>query len=184
MAMADGAGRRERKAPSLAGRFAAAIALTIGFYVLALGLAAALIGLPVYGFATGHFSVWAITALILGAAILHAAFPRRVRFEAPGPRIDRASQPRLLELVEDEARAMDEKPPDEVYATMEVNAAVSDAGRGRRVMIVGLPLLELLSERGLRSVIAHELGHYAGGDPGWARGSTGPARRSAAPSRP
>ena len=34
----------ERKAPSLAGRFAAAIALTIGFYTLALALSAALIG--------------------------------------------------------------------------------------------------------------------------------------------
>ena len=31
-------------------------------------------------------------------------------------------------------------------------------------MIVGLPLLHLVSERGLRAVIAHEFGHYAGGD--------------------
>jgi hypothetical protein len=31
-------------------------------------------------------------------------------------------------------------------------------------MIVGLPLLHLVTERGLRGVIAHELGHYAGGD--------------------
>lgn len=31
-------------------------------------------------------------------------------------------------------------------------------------MIVGIPLLHLLSERGFRGVIAHELGHYRGGD--------------------
>ena len=37
------------KAPSLAGRFAAAIALTIGFYTLALVIAAVLIGGPIYG---------------------------------------------------------------------------------------------------------------------------------------
>ena len=44
-----------RKAPSLWGRFAAAIALTVGFYVLAVTIAAALIGLPIYGWlATGH----------------------------------------------------------------------------------------------------------------------------------
>ena len=34
-----------KKAPSLKGRFAAAVALTIGFYVLAIGLAVVLIGL-------------------------------------------------------------------------------------------------------------------------------------------
>ena len=51
-----------------------------------------------------------------------------------------------------------------MYATFEVNAAVLEVGRRRRVMIVGLPLLHLVTERGLRGVIAHELGHYAGGD--------------------
>jgi Zn-dependent protease with chaperone function len=32
------------------------------------------------------------------------------------------------------------------------------------VLIIGLPLLHLLSERGFRGVLAHEFGHYAGGD--------------------
>jgi heat shock protein HtpX len=164
--MMDGAAGSGRTAPSLAGRFAAAIALTVGFYALALALAAALIGGPIYGWVVaGRGNVWiTITALALGVSILVAIFPRRSRFEAPGLRLDRGGQPRLIELVDDEAKAMGEKTPDEVYATMEVNAAVTEAGRGRRVMIVGLPLLHLLSERGLRGVIAHELGHYAGGD--------------------
>lgn len=35
------------RGPSLAGRFALAIALTVGFYVLALAIAAFLIGAPV-----------------------------------------------------------------------------------------------------------------------------------------
>ena len=49
-------------------------------------------------------------------------------------------------------------------------------------MIVGLPLLHILTERELRGVIAHEFGHYAAATPAWGRGSTGRARRSCAPS--
>jgi heat shock protein HtpX len=154
-----------RKAPSLTGRFAAAIALTAGFYLLALGLAAVLLGLPVYVIATGHFNLWlTITGLVLGGSILWAIVPRRLPFHTPGVRVERASQPRLVALVEEEARAMGEEPPHDVYVTMEVNAAVTQAGRNRRVMIVGLPLLHVLSERGFRGVVAHELSHYAGGD--------------------
>jgi hypothetical protein len=81
--------------PSLAGRFAAAIALTVGFYLLALALAAGL----------------------LAAAIL----------------------PWVLEGRN--------------------NVRVTLTGLG-----LGLPLLQFVSERGLRGIVAHELGHYAGGD--------------------
>jgi len=73
------------KAPSPKGRLAAAIALTIGFDILAIGLAVVLIGLPVLVIATGHFNLWlTITGLFLGGSILVAAFPRRMRFSAPG----------------------------------------------------------------------------------------------------
>jgi hypothetical protein len=101
------------------------------FYALAIGLAGLLIGLPIYVIATGHFNLWlTITGLFLGGSILVAAFPRRLRFEAPGVKVDHASQPRLIELIEEEARALDEDPPHEVYVTMEVNAAVLEAGGG------------------------------------------------------
>ena len=152
--------------PSLKGRFAAAIALTIGFYTLALAMAAALLAVAILPWALGGGgNVWlSITGLVLGVSILVAIFPRRARFEPPGVRLTDAEQPRLMALIGDEARACDEQPPDEVYATFEVNAAVLEVGRHRRVMIVGLPLLHLVTERGLRGVIAHELGHYAGGD--------------------
>jgi heat shock protein HtpX len=153
------------KGPSLAGRYAAAVALAIGFYVLAIGLGGGLLAVPVLMIVSGTFNLWAfVTCLVLGASILIAAFPRRHRFEAPGVRLEASSQPRLVALVEEEARAMGEDPPDEIYATMEVNAAVTQVGRRRRVMIVGLPLMHVVSERGFRGVVAHELGHYAGGD--------------------
>ena len=66
-------------------------------------------------------------------------------------------------MIEEEARTTGARAPDEVYATLEVNASVTEA-RGRRIMMVGVPLLHITSERGMRGIIAHEFGHYAGGD--------------------
>ncbi|MDX6669478.1 MAG: hypothetical protein QOK04_2858 [Solirubrobacteraceae bacterium] len=58
--------------------------------------------------------------------------------------------------------------------TLEPNASVTEHGDGpfkrrRRVLVLGLPLLHILTAAELRSVLAHEFGHYAGGDTrlGW-----------------
>jgi Zn-dependent protease with chaperone function len=151
--------------PSLAGRFIAAIALTIAFYVLAIAIAAGLLALAILPWVWGHGNPFvSITGLVLGCTILVAIVPRRGAFTPPGVRVGPDDQPALLALIEDEARGCGEDPPTEVYVTFEVNAGVTEVGRGRRVMIVGLPLLQLVTERGLRSIIAHEFGHYAGGD--------------------
>jgi heat shock protein HtpX len=149
----------------LKGRLAAAIALTAGFYALAFTITAALLAVAVLPWIAGHGNPFvSITALVLAGSIAVAVASRRHRFTPPGVRVTAESQPRLVALIEEEAEAAGEPPPGEIYVTFEVNAAVTEAGRGRRVLIVGLPLLHLVSERGLRSVIAHELGHYAGGD--------------------
>src|SRR5829696_873524 len=151
--------------PSLAGRFAAAIALTIGFYVLALVLAIGLFAIAILPWVLdGPHNIWlTVTALVLGGSILVAIVPRRLRFEAPGLRVTREEQPRLHELVAREADAAGEPHPDDVYLTMEANAAVTQASRTLRVLIVGIPLMHILSERELRGVLAHEFGHYTGG---------------------
>ena len=162
----DSAGRGSVAGPSLKRRFAAAIALTIAFYALALVIAAALLAAAILPWVfNDHNNLWVtVTGVVLAGSILWAIAPRPLPFRAPGVRLTREGQPRLLALVDDEAAACGERTPEEVYATFEVNAAVLDVNRRRRVMIVGLPLLHLVSERGLRAVIAHEFGHYAGGD--------------------
>jgi Zn-dependent protease with chaperone function len=154
------------RGPSLAGRYAAAIALTVGFYVLALAIAGGLLAAAILPWAlSGDGNLWVtLTGGFLAITILVAIFPRRSRFEPPGLELAPTAQPRLHDLIADEARACGERPPEDVYVTLEVNAAVTEVGRHRRVMIVGLPLLHVLSARGLRSVVAHEFGHYAGGD--------------------
>ena len=153
-------------APSLAGRFAAAIALTIGFYVLALVLSIGLLALAIVPwFTPAPQNIWlSVTALVLGGSILIAIFPRRLQFTEPGPRITEADEPRLIGLIAEEAEAVGESVPEAVYLTMEINAAVMQRSRTHRVMIVGIPLLQILTERQLRGVIAHEFGHYSGGD--------------------
>jgi heat shock protein HtpX len=154
-----------RGGPSLAGRLAAAIALTIAFYVLAILVAAGLLAVAILPWIWGHGNPFvSITGLVLGCTILVGIVPRRGAFTPPGVRVTHEGQPALVELIEDEARGCGEDAPDEIYATFDVNAGVTEVGRRRRVMIVGLPLLQLVTERGLRSIIAHELGHYAGGD--------------------
>jgi Zn-dependent protease with chaperone function len=139
-----------------------AMALTAGFY----GIAGAPFAVAVLPWAFGgRGNPWmSLIAIMLGVLMLVAIFPRRVRFAPSGVLLTPSSQPRLLALVHDEARACGARPPDEVYATLDVNAGVLEAGRRRRVLLIGLPLVRTLSERGLRGVIAHELGHCARGD--------------------
>jgi heat shock protein HtpX len=163
MAASEGA---PRTGPSLKGRFAAAIALTIAFYTLALAMAAGLLAAAILPWVMGgRNNLWlTLTAAVLGLSILWAIVPRRLPFTPPGVRLTPQDQPRLLRVIDEEAQACGERVPEEVYATFEVNASVLELGRHRRVMIVGLPLLHLVSERGFRSVLAHEFGHYAGGD--------------------
>ena len=153
------------KTPSLAGRFAAAIALTIGFYVLALVIVAACLAAAILPWVfRGSNNLWlTVIGVFLAFSVLTGLIPRRLRFVPDGVRISPADQPRLFALIDDEVDAAKEAPPERVYATLQVNAAVTEVGGGR-VMEVGLPLMHMLSERELRSVIAHELGHYAGGD--------------------
>jgi len=163
--MAD-AGSGPVSGPSLKGRFAAALALTVAFYALALVIAAALLAAAVLPWVVnGHNNLWVtVSGVVLAGSILWAIVPRRLPFMPPGVQLTRASQPRLLQVIDEEAEACGERVPEEVYATFDVNAAVLEVDRRQRVMIVGLPLLHLISERGLRAVLAHEFGHYAGGD--------------------
>lgn len=137
-----------------------AVLLTVGFYVLALGLIAGLIAvlfLPdvpgrVYGFCLFGAAVVAISIV---------PWPRR--FVPPGPQLNPAGQPRLFAELQGVAAAVGEAMPTHVYVTPEMNAGVLQRGR-RRIMVLGLPLLQVMTVAQLRAVLAHEFGHYHGGD--------------------
>lgn len=156
---------------SIAVRAALAVALMAGFYLLALGIVALLLAIPFLevrylGHVTGKLTLIAVAG---AGTILWAIMPRRDRFEDPGPRLEPAAHPRLFAALREVAAATRQAMPVEVFLVPQLNAWVAQRGGvmgfgSRRVMGLGLPLLEALSVRQLRAVLAHEFGHYHGGD--------------------
>ena len=86
----------EARAPSLRGRAALAVGLTVAFYALAIVIGGGLIAAPIVLFATsGNGNIWVAVAMIgAGLAVLRAIVPERDRFEAPGPPLRREEHPR------------------------------------------------------------------------------------------
>ena len=157
---------------SLAARAAMAVLLTIGFYVLALGIVAALLG-AVYAelVYSDHIVLKpTIFAIVAAGMILWSILPRFDRFAAPGPRLDESHQPELFTILREVSAATGEEMPSEVYLLGgEVNAWVAQRGGmmgigSRRVMALGLPLLESVTVPQFRAIIAHEFGHFHGSD--------------------
>jgi heat shock protein HtpX len=145
---------------SLRSRAVMAVALTVGFYVLALGLIGGLIAVLFIPNVPGRvFGFCLIGAAVIAISIV--PWPRR--FVPPGPMLNPAGQPQLFAELQGVANAVGEAMPAEVYVTPEMNAGVFQRGR-RRVMVLGLPLMQIMSVAQMRAVIAHEFGHYHGGD--------------------
>jgi len=157
--------------PSMFGRALLALLLTIGFYGLALGLAVGLLYL-VYAQVTvlERINIRLTLFALLGAGvIIWSILPRIDRFTAPGPRLTRQKFPTLFKEIERIAGLTRQDMPREVYLVPDVNAFVTERGGfmgigTRRVMGIGLPLFDLLSVDELNAVLAHEFGHFYGGD--------------------
>jgi len=156
---------------SFAGRIVLALILMVCFYTLALALAGALIFMPIgmAVFANRIHLKLAILSLIGGCMILWSVMPRWDRFIAPGPRLTEKDQPELFKQLQSIAQSTDQAMPAEVYALPEMNAWVANRGGimglgSRRIMGIGIPLMQVLSAQQLRGVLAHEFGHYHGGD--------------------
>jgi Zn-dependent protease with chaperone function len=156
---------------SLAARAVLAVVLLVGFYALALAIAGGLLYLVYLMVAVANRvnARLLIAALIGAGAILWGIVPRPDRFEPPGPRLLPERHSRLFALLREVAQACRQSMPVEVYLVGDVNAFVTQRGGimgigSRRVMGLGLPLLRVLPVGQLRAVIAHEFGHYHGGD--------------------
>lgn len=148
-----------------------AVVLLVGFYILAIGLALTLLLLPVAEvlFAERIHLKLALLCVVGALMILWSIVPRIDRFQAPGPRLSKEDNPKLFEQLEDVAQQTSQQMPAEVYLVRDINAWVTERGGimgfgSRRVMGLGLPLMQVLTVSELRAVLAHEFGHFHGGD--------------------
>jgi len=116
-----------------------------------------------------HDVSYAMLVLAVGLAVaLWRVMPVRPT-PPPGAPLTEEQAPQLWSLVRELAVAVGTRPPDEIRLDATVNAGIwEDAGLvglrpGRRYLYLGAPLLECVTVSQLRAVLAHELGHYAGG---------------------
>ena len=80
-----------------------------------------------------------------------------------GPELTRADYPQFWAMIDELAAGAKTDAPARIVLSPEANAGVTQV-KGHREMLVGLPLIALMTRRELGAVLAHELGHYAGGD--------------------
>ncbi|MFO0724063.1 MAG: M48 family metalloprotease [Myxococcota bacterium] len=156
---------------SLTLRALLALGLLVGFYTFGLALGLGLLGGAYAIVVIGHRIPLKLVALMVigGCTVLWSLIPRGSKFEPPGPEITKRDQPRLFALIEEIASKMQQVMPTRVYLMPDVNAFVTQRGGflgigGHRVMGMGLGLLAADNVSQLRATIAHEFGHFAGGD--------------------
>ena len=155
-------------APSEGSRLALALTLAAGYYVLWIAFVLGSVALSVlFWVADGPVgkirAVGCALAALLGILVL---IPTRTHQQEPGLAVTPTMQPRLWDLVRRVAMAVGEPVPHEVVIIRAPNAYVHESGgfKNARVLALGLPLLATLTERELMSIIAHEFGHFSGGD--------------------
>ena len=156
---------------SLKTRAALVLALFVGFYVLSVAVALGLFAVPAfqYLFMERVFVKVSAFCVVAGVVVLFSALPRWDSFTPRGLPLTRGEHPALFDEIDRIAAATEQTPPVEVYLLPELNAWVAERGGvmglgSRRVMGLGLPLVQLLTVSQLRSVLAHEFGHFHGGD--------------------
>ncbi|MEW2355184.1 M48 family metallopeptidase [Spirillospora sp. NPDC029432] len=174
--------RPRGRAPDLALRACLALALLIGFYVLAFALIAGLLAFCVLVVAllilekadlpTG--SVFVVGVAFGAAVVTFDAVVRSVWIpghQAPeGVRATPESQPGLWAEVRDLAAATGAPVPAEIHLVPGVTAFIHQDSkvlglvRGKVVLGLGIGLMSVLDRAELRSVLAHEFGHISGGD--------------------
>lgn len=149
----------------------AIMATVVVSYLLAIAVALAFLVSPYLLLVADPLSNGSVIVRILLSAfgvvvsftILGSLLPRKKELELHGITIDLSKEPALAREIENVAASLREPMPSDVYLLGDANAFVMEA-QGRRILGLGLPLLQMLSIGELRAVLAHEFAHYYAGD--------------------
>ncbi len=147
----------------------ATLSVLISYLITALlGLASLLFGLLLlFSILTDHISVLGVIlcvfTLVVGGTLLWALVPRKIPLQTDGVPISLSRETNLRAEIQALAAALNEKMPDEVYLIHQANAAVLQRDK-KRILLLGLPVLQLLTVSQFRAVLAHEFGHFYAGD--------------------
>ncbi len=104
--------------------------------------------------------------LLIGSCVAALAPFKEKPYVPSGIPLYRDDAPGLWATLTELADVVGTRPPDQVWLAAEPNVAVVEQPRllgllpGRRYLLLGFPLLQALSLRQMRAVLAHEFGHY------------------------
>lgn len=148
--------------------FTYALTFTLGFAFLAFGCLQAVAMISHDNYSVLGFLLIAFI-LAVGGTIIWSLVPRKTNLDIQGVLLDLSKQPLLRAEIENIASTMKEPMPNEVYLVGAANAAVAQrrdllGRKKRRILIIGLPLLQMLTVSQMRAVLAHEFAHFYGGD--------------------
>jgi Zn-dependent protease with chaperone function len=132
---------------------------------VAVAVAVVAVGVVVTDHVAERYGILIIFAGLGILGTLGISFVRALRARpqpVEGPELSRGDAAALWALVDHLAGRMQVRGPERIVVVPDVNAAVYEV-RGRREMLIGLPLLGALTRGELASVLAHELGHYSHG---------------------
>jgi Zn-dependent protease with chaperone function len=137
---------------------------TIGLFLLRLGKAGFLLNICCI---IAYVGLWVFIAA-LAVYLIKPLFIFPKKNEKLGREIKRADSPELYDLIESTAKAAGVKSPKHIYVNQEVNACVFFNTSFwniflpvRKNLSIGLALFESTNTEEVRSIIAHEFGHFA-----------------------
>lgn len=130
--------------------------------------------LVIYAFLLlGRMPIYFVAALVIGGFItivksVQSIF-MRISPELPGRPLEAVEAPELWRLTREVAAAVGTRPVDEIRVTPGIDMAVYEAGtrherredRARRVLLLGVGLLDGFRQGSFCAVLAHEYGHFA-----------------------
>ncbi|MBO4256810.1 M48 family metallopeptidase [Streptomyces griseorubiginosus] len=151
-------GREPRPRRDASAVTATALALTVHGVTLALAVGG------VWCVMAGWGGAGVLVGLVL-LALAWALAPRVRRLPGDRPVLFRKEAPELFALVDEVARAVGTRSVHAIAVDGNINASVMTYGvRGRRLLVLGMPLWEVLTPAERIALLGHELAHYANGD--------------------